>query len=192
MPGVSILGIDPGSAATGYGLVEREGGALRHIAHGVLRPPRALAPAGRLAWLHRTLLELARGHAPEVAVVEQVFVRAGNPKSALVLAEARGVVRAALAEAGLEVAELTPQEVKRSVTGSGNAKKPQVADMVKRLLALPAAPPADAADALAVAICRAHQGPLAGQAQRRGRPRPRASGGLRVVRPSLARAGRPS
>ncbi len=152
-----ILGIDPGSAVTGYGFVEQQGSALRHIAHGVFRLDRKLPPAARLAELQRLLLDVLQHHEPGAAAVEQSFVRPGNPHSALALAQARGVALATLAGAGLPVGEPTPQQVKRAVTGSGAAKKPQVQQMVKRLLSLDQAPVADASDALAVAICHAHQ-----------------------------------
>jgi crossover junction endodeoxyribonuclease RuvC len=111
--------------------------------------------------IHAGLLGVAAEHAPELAVVECVFV-ASNPRSALVLGQARGAALAALASAGLEVAELSAREVKKAVTGTGAAGKAQVQAMVMRLLDLPEPPPTDAADALAVAICHAHAGRLAG------------------------------
>ena len=156
-----ILGVDPGSTATGYGVVEFAGGRLSHVAHGILRPGRGEALASRLAKIHAGLLGVAAEHAPELAVVECVFV-ASNPRSALVLGQARGAALAALASAGLEVAELSAREVKKAVTGTGAAGKAQVQAMVMRLLDLPEPPPTDAADALAVAICHAHAGRLAG------------------------------
>ena len=173
-----ILGIDPGSAVTGYGVVEREGAQLLHVAHGTLRPPRSGSLALRLARIQAGIREIIEAHEPDVAVIEQVFVRANNPRSALVLGQARGAALAALGAAGLAVAEVTPQEVKSAVVGVGNATKDQVQRMVKRLLSLGDIPAQDAADALAAAICRAHQGRLAGLPSRpvRGRTRPRSSG----------------
>jgi len=168
-----VLGIDPGSTVTGYGVVEREGATLRHVAHGTVRPRRTGSPAERLAEIHRALCELVEMHEPEVAVIEQVFVRAGNPKSALVLGQARGVALAALGVHRLAVSEVTPQEIKSAVVGTGRASKLQVQQMVKRLLGLAHAPAQDAADALAAAICRAHQGRLAGLPRRATRARGR-------------------
>ena len=173
-----VLGIDPGSAATGFGVVERRGGAVSYVAHGTLRT-RAGAPlAERLAAIHRGLSEAIAIHAPERAVVERVFV-AANPRSALVLGHARGVALAVLGEAGIPVDELAPGEIKRAVVGTGRAAKVQVQAMVTRLLALDREPGPDAADALAAAICRAQMGPIAdldpgrvrGRRRRRAAPR---------------------
>ncbi len=157
-----ILGIDPGSTVTGYGVVEREGSALIHVAHGTLRPPRGESVAARLAWIQHGIAEVVAQHVPAAAAIERVFVRPENPRSALVLGQARGVALAALGAAGLEVDELTPQEVKSAVAGTGAASKDQVQRMVQRLLALEKVPAQDAADALAIAICRVHRGRLAG------------------------------
>ena len=176
-----ILGIDPGSLATGYGVIEQRGGRLLHLAHGILRPPRGEALAARLAAIHRGVVEVIETHAPELVAVEQVFV-AASPRSALVLGQARGVALAAAASAGLRVEEVGAREVKLAVVGTGVAAKRQVQAMVRQLLTLPAAPPQDASDALAVAICRAHRGALGalarGASPRRGaaRGRPRAGG----------------
>jgi crossover junction endodeoxyribonuclease RuvC len=154
-----ILGIDPGSSATGYGVVERSGGRLVHVAHGTLRPPRRMALAVRLDHLYRTVAEVLSGHEPDCVAVETVFV-AVSPRSALVLGQARGVILAAIAAAGLPVNEYAPARIKRSVTGNGRATKEQVKTMVKRLLELDRTPPADAADALAAAISHANAGRL--------------------------------
>jgi len=169
-----ILGIDPGSIATGFGVVEQVGGRVIHVAHGTLRPPRGLPLAGRLSFLHESISQQVRQHQPELAVVEQIFV-AARPRSALVLGHARGALLAALAAEGLEVGELAAREVKKAVAGTGTASKAQMQSMVARLLDLAAEPQSDAADALAVAICRAHMGRLAGLdlrggARRRRRP----------------------
>lgn len=167
-----IIGIDPGSRATGFGIIEVAGTRLRHVAHGVLRT-RAGAPlAERLAQIHRGLATVVTDHGPECAVVERVFV-AGNPRSAIVLGEARGAALAALAGAGLPVDELAAREVKQAVTGRGGASKQDVQAMVCRLLALEKTPASDAADALAVAITRARAGRLAGLDVRARRRRPR-------------------
>ena len=100
-----VLGIDPGSSATGFGLIERKAGVMQHLRHGVLRPPRGVALAERLNFLHRELLAIITREAPEIAVVERVFV-ATNPRSALVLGQARGAILASLGAAGVPVAEL--------------------------------------------------------------------------------------
>ena len=155
-----ILGVDPGSVATGFGLVERAAGRFVHRRHGVLRPPATASMALRLRFLHSELLALVRAEAPEVVVVERVFL-AANPRSALVLGQARGAVLASLGEAGVRVVELTARQVKKSVTGTGAAGKSQVQSMVMRLLDLEAPPATDAADALALALTWGQGGPLA-------------------------------
>jgi crossover junction endodeoxyribonuclease RuvC len=167
-----ILGIDPGSVATGFGVVDRTGGALVHVAHGTLRPPRGVALPLRLHHLYRALVELLEEHRPDAVAVEQVFV-AASPRAALVLGQARGAVLAAVASGGLAVAEYTPAQIKQGVTGSGAAPKPQVQAMVCRILALDRAPASDAADALAAAIRHAHEPRLSliGVVSRRARPR---------------------
>jgi crossover junction endodeoxyribonuclease RuvC len=154
-----ILGIDPGSNATGFGVVERVAGRVVHVAHGTLRAPRGATLATRLAGIHAGLLEVVLRHRPELAAVERVFI-AANPRSALVLGHARGAALAALGSLGIEVAELAAREVKKAVAGNGGASKQQMQAMVVRLLSLEAPPPTDAADALAVAICQAHAGRL--------------------------------
>jgi crossover junction endodeoxyribonuclease RuvC len=185
-----ILGIDPGSLVTGYGVVERRGADVHHVAHGTLRPPRTAPLAARLAALQAGLASVIAAHRPDLVVVEQVFV-ASNARAALVLGQARGAALAAAAAAGLAVEELSPQEVKRAVVGHGGAQKLQVQRMVQRLLALAAAPATDAADALAAALCRAHQSalvrlraavPPAKRRARRGRAQPRPRFVLRRVR----------
>jgi crossover junction endodeoxyribonuclease RuvC len=156
-----ILGIDPGSSATGYGVVERSAGGIVHIAHGTIRTPNGRPLEERLAVLYRELSAAVDEYRPERAVVERVFV-AANARSAIVLGQARGALLAVLGVAGVPVDEFTPREIKKAVTGSGAADKIQVQDMVTRLLSLAAAPPQDAADALAAALCRAQMGRLAG------------------------------
>ena len=146
-----VLGIDPGSLATGYGLVTVHGSTLRRVAGGTIRA-RGDTLADRLAYLQRELSRAIEELAPEVAALEAVF-SAKNARSALVLGHARGVALAACGCAGLAPAEYTPQQVKAAVTGYGRAEKPQVMKMVQRLLGLAAPPPSDEADALAIAIC---------------------------------------
>jgi crossover junction endodeoxyribonuclease RuvC len=156
-----ILGVDPGSNATGYGIVERTRGAIVHVTHGTIRTPSGCPLEERLAVLYRRLSEAVREHAPERAVVERVFV-AHNARSAIVLGQARGAILASLGAEGVPVDELSAREIKKAVTGTGAAEKSQVQQMVKRLLSLPKAPAQDAADALAAAVCRAQMGRLAG------------------------------
>jgi len=160
-----ILGLDPGSIATGYGLVERRGGHVVYVAHGTLRPPRAGTLPDRLAFLHREIARIVAEHRPEFAAVERIFA-GRSVRAALVLGQARGVALAAVAACGIPISELSPQQVKLAVTGSGAAEKTQVQAMVRRLLGLATAPPRDAADALAVALCCAHAGRLSALQQR--------------------------
>jgi crossover junction endodeoxyribonuclease RuvC len=167
-----ILGIDPGSSVTGYGVVERNAGKLVHVIHGTVRPPAGAPLASRLDHLYRTVAELIVQHAPDCAAVEQVFVSV-SPRSALVLGQARGAILAAVAAGGLPVSEYTPARIKRSVTGNGRADKRQVKFMVKRLLNLERAPASDAADALAAAISHANTGRLESLALVRASGRPR-------------------
>ncbi len=173
-----FLGIDPGTGATGFGVVERVESRLVHVAHGVVRPRPRAGLAERLALLHREVARVIEEHAPDAAAVEQVFVSA-SPRSALILGQARGAVVAALGAAGLEVAELAPRTVKQAVCGTGTADKRQIQRIVGRLLGLERLPPTDAADALAVALCRAQAGRLAslgevGTGRSRRGPRSRA------------------
>jgi crossover junction endodeoxyribonuclease RuvC len=157
---VRVLGIDPGSSVTGYGVVERTGSRVRHVEHGTLRPPRGDDLAVRLAFLHAGLAALVARSRPDVAAVERTFV-AASPRAALVLGHARGVALAALGARGVPVCELAPSQVKRAVVGTGAAEKRQVQAMVQRLLGLAEAPALDAADALAAALCQAQAGRLA-------------------------------
>ncbi|MCB2112439.1 MAG: crossover junction endodeoxyribonuclease RuvC [Parvularculaceae bacterium] len=152
---IRILGVDPGSGATGWGLVETQGSRLSFLAAGVIRPKRALSRAQRLAVIHNGLAEQIAEWAPAEAAIEETFVNA-SPRDALVLGEARGVALLAPALAGLPVAEYAANTVKKSVVGRGHADKSQVQAMVRVLLPACGAQPADAADALAVAICHAH------------------------------------
>jgi crossover junction endodeoxyribonuclease RuvC len=176
-----VLGIDPGSLATGYGLVERLGPRVVHVAHGTLRPPRGAGLAERLAHLHAGLAREIERYRPDVAAVERIFA-GRSAHSALVLGQARGVALAVAACAGIPVLEYAPAEIKQAVAGTGAAEKRQVQAMVRRLLALGDAPPADAADALAAALCHAHRGPLAALAAFGARRRQRAASGRLVVR----------
>ncbi|HWN45069.1 MAG TPA: crossover junction endodeoxyribonuclease RuvC [Thermoanaerobaculia bacterium] len=152
-----ILGLDPGSLHTGYGLVERHGSALRAVEAGRISCPRTQALPSRLAHLSACLGELLDRCQPDLAVLETPF-HGMNSKSLIVLAEARGVLLAVLAGRGLEIREYTPAEVKSAVTGNGRADKDQVARMVRLLLAARGEGWAsDATDALAVALCCAQR-----------------------------------
>jgi crossover junction endodeoxyribonuclease RuvC len=175
-----ILGVDPGTRVTGYGIVERSGARVRHVAHGTLRTDPGASLAERLAAIQAGLVDAIACHRPEVAVVERVYA-GRSVRSALVLGHARGVVLAAVAAAGLPVWEYTAPEIKLAVVGTGAAEKRQVQAMIGRLLALDAAPAADAADALAAALCHAHRGPLAAFAAPRARTARGARGAGRLV-----------
>jgi len=176
-----ILGIDPGSNATGYGVVERDGSRLLHVAHGTLRP-RGPTAALRLHQLYQAICEIVRHHEPDAAAVERVFV-AQSPRSALVLGQARGAALAALGSLALGVTEYAPAEIKQAVTGTGRADKRQVAVMVRRLLGLDRLPKDDhAADALAAAIGHAQAGALRALGAASRRPRRPARTGLARLR----------
>ncbi|MDA1117381.1 MAG: crossover junction endodeoxyribonuclease RuvC [Proteobacteria bacterium] len=149
-----ILGIDPGLQVTGFGVIEKNGQRLAYIASGCVKSGRGEL-AERLKTLLEGLNEIIATHRPAEVVVEKVFVNV-NPQSTLALGQARGTAICAAVFAGLPVAEYTALQVKQAVVGNGHAKKEQVQHMVKRLLALPGVPGADAADALACAICHAH------------------------------------
>jgi len=153
-----ILGVDPGSRRTGFGVIETDGRRHRLVTQGVLAPPPRRPLPERLDAIHAGVCELIRRYDPAVLAVEDVF-HATNTRTALVLGHVRGVVLLAGAQAGLPVHEYPPATVKVQVTGFGRAEKAQVASMVARLLGLGAeAPSGDAADALAVALCQAHLG----------------------------------
>jgi crossover junction endodeoxyribonuclease RuvC len=159
---VRIFGIDPGSERTGYGCVETDGRRHQLIACGAITASAGDPFPQRLARIHRELAALLASHRPECVAVESLF-HAVNARSALKLGHARGVAILAAVEAGCDVVEYTPAEVKRAVVGYGRAEKHQVQQMIKLLLGLSKAPtPHDAADALAVAICHLHSRPLAG------------------------------
>ncbi len=150
-----ILGIDPGLRVTGFGVVDVDGQRLNYVASGRVRGGERRPLAERIGLLVEGISQVISEHQPQAAVVEDVFVNL-NPRSTLLLGQARGAAIAVLAGAGLPVAEYTALQVKQAVAGSGRAAKSQVAHMVGRLLALPLAPEGDAADALACAICHAH------------------------------------
>ena len=149
-----LLGLDPGLRLTGWGVIDVDGNRLRHVAHGVVKVPPDRSLAERLNDLFEGVAAVIAAQQPTEAAVEETFVNA-NPASTLKLGQARGVVMLAPARAGLPVFEYAATLVKKSVVGTGHAEKSQIAMMVGRLLPGVVAT-ADAADALAVAICHAH------------------------------------
>jgi crossover junction endodeoxyribonuclease RuvC len=152
---IRILGLDPGLAQMGWGVIDVSGSRLAHVAHGVIATKTAAGLGVRLMTLHRELSLVIQTHAPASIAVEQAFV-ARDPQAALKLGHARAVALLAAAQAGLEIAEYAPNHIKKSVVGAGHAGKEQVQFMVKRLLPTCGVTQADAADALAAAIAHAH------------------------------------
>jgi crossover junction endodeoxyribonuclease RuvC len=152
---VRLIGFDPGLQITGWGVIEAVGNRLRYVADGLVTTSPKAALAERLVELHAGLTDVIREYAPEEAAVEETFVNK-NAVSTLKLGQARGIVMLVPALAGLYVAEYLPNLVKKTVVGSGHAQKEQVQMMVKTLLPGAIIAGADAADALAVAICHAH------------------------------------
>ena len=151
-----ILGVDPGSRITGYGLIETGAGRGRMLLADTIRPGPRLRLPDRLHFIYRRLAELLEEHRPDVAAVETAFYHK-SARSALVLGQVRGVVLVAVREAGIEVHEYAPREIKMAVTGNGNASKDQVGFMVRSLLGLGGPVAEDAADALAAALCHWHR-----------------------------------
>jgi crossover junction endodeoxyribonuclease RuvC len=152
-----VLGIDPGTARTGFGLVRDAGrGGLQLVAYGVIKTAANLSQAERLHSLHSELRDLIVEHRPAEAAVERLFFQK-NVSTAMSVGQARGVILLALQQAGLPIGEYGPQDIKQAVTGYGAADKVQMQRMVKTLLEMSEIPkPDDAADALAVAICHCH------------------------------------
>jgi crossover junction endodeoxyribonuclease RuvC len=151
------LGIDPGTATTGFGIIrEEQDGSLTVLAFGVIQTSTAFSQADRLVQLYNQIRELIILHQPDMGAVEKLFFER-NVRTALSVGQARGVTLLAMAESKLKIGEYTPLEVKQAVAGYGGADKNQVQQMVKTILGLNAIPhPDDAADALAVAICHIH------------------------------------
>ncbi|MBT8362979.1 MAG: crossover junction endodeoxyribonuclease RuvC [Deltaproteobacteria bacterium] len=151
-----ILGVDPGSRATGYGVIISDRGRLSFVACGVIKTTPTLPFAHRLNQIFNGINEVIQVHQPAVAAVEDVFLST-NPRSALKLGQARGAAVVAAMQNGISVFDYSPKLVKQGVAGYGQAAKAQVQHMVRVLLELKGAPSSDAADALAVAICHANQ-----------------------------------
>jgi crossover junction endodeoxyribonuclease RuvC len=153
---VIVLGIDPGTASLGYGIIERTGGGLRAVDYGCLTTSPDAPLPDRLHHIHALVTELVETHHPDIVAVERLFF-SRNAQSAFGVGQARGVVLLAAAQGGVPVREATPNEIKMAVTGYGAADKAQVGRMVAIILSLSAVPtPDDAADALATAICVAN------------------------------------
>jgi crossover junction endodeoxyribonuclease RuvC len=155
-----VLGIDPGTAVTGYGLVDGSRNDPKPVAFGVIRTSAEQPLPVRLQSIYQGVKDLAAEWEPSEAAVEEIFF-SSNVRTAMSVGQARGVALLALADAGLSVAEYTPSAIKQAVTGYGNADKAQMQEMVRLLLDLEETPrPDDAADALAVAICHFHSAHL--------------------------------
>lgn len=150
-----ILGIDPGVAIVGFGVVDSEGGTQRMVQYGAINTPANTPLAARLAQIEQDLMELLDQFKPDEVAIEELFF-SKNITTGIAVAHARGVILATVEKAGIPLYEYTPMQVKQAVVGYGLAEKNQVMDMTKRLLKLRSVPkPDDAADALAIAICHA-------------------------------------
>ena len=153
-----ILGIDPGLAIVGWGVIEYSGNRFRTIAYGAIRTPAGMETPKRLLSIRRDMEALIKQYRPEHMAVEELFFNT-NITTGIRVAEARGIILAVAEDFGVRMAEYTPLQVKQAVVGYGRAEKGQVIEMVTRILSLPAPPkPDDTADALAIAICHAHSG----------------------------------
>lgn len=150
-----VLGIDPGSRRTGFGVIDVAGSTLRYIASGIIRLPEKADLPERLGIIFQGVSEVITTYCPQQMAIEEVFF-ARDPRAALRLGQARGAAIVAGVNGELTIAEYSARTVKQAVVGTGAANKEQIQHMVMRLLNLPAAPSEDAADALAVAICHAH------------------------------------
>ncbi|MCD6526582.1 MAG: crossover junction endodeoxyribonuclease RuvC [Desulfuromonas sp.] len=157
-----ILGIDPGTRITGYGIIDQEGNRLRHVDNGAIYTRSSDDLPSRLKVIHDGLTEVIATYQPDAVAIEQVFV-AKNALSALKLGQARGAAIVASVNAELTVAEYSALQVKSAVVGYGKAAKGQVQQMVKALMKLPEIAQEDASDALAVAICHAHSAHMTGK-----------------------------
>jgi crossover junction endodeoxyribonuclease RuvC len=155
-----VLGIDPGTATTGWGIVERDGDSLTLLDYGTVTTSQGAPLPERLQVIYQELGQIIEQHSPDAAAVEKLFF-SKNVRTALAVGQARGVALLAIADAGLPLHEYTPLEVKQSVSGYGRASKEQVQKLVQILLGLDFLPePDDAADAIAVAICHIHSARL--------------------------------
>lgn len=153
-----VLGLDPGTATTGYGVVECVGSKLRHLAHGTICTPAGQHFAERLQHIHAEVAALIATHRPDAVAIERLFFKQ-NVTNGITVAQARGVIALAAVQAGCQVVEYSPTEAKTAITGYGRADKQQMQEMIRILLNLDTIPrPDDAADALGLAICQLHAG----------------------------------
>ena len=153
-----VLGFDPGTATTGYGIVDGKGNRLTHVAHGVILTSPKDHFAVRLQQLYDECVDLIKIHAPQAIAIEELYFTK-NVTTGIPVAQARGVISLAAVQSGLPIGEFSPRQMKLAVAGYGKADKKQVQEMVKMLLNLDALPkPDDAADALGIAICQIHTG----------------------------------
>lgn len=160
------LGIDPGTATTGFGLVRQQGDKLSHVSCGIITTSSKETSQGRLGKIYHELKSLIVRYKPDVVAVERLYF-GENSKTAMAVGQSRGIVLLAAAEGRVPVSEYTPLEVKMALTGYGRAEKKQIQQMVRILLKLPGVPkPDDAADALAVAICHLHSHKMSSVASR--------------------------
>lgn len=151
-----VLGIDPGTATTGYGVVAYQAGREKLIEYGTITTPSDMEMAYRLLLINQNLNRVIQVHKPDAVAIEQIFFHK-NSKTVITVAQARGVAMFTAAREGIAIGEYTPLQIKQSVVGYGKADKKQVQIMVQKILAMPELPrPDDAADALAVAICHIH------------------------------------
>lgn len=159
----TILGIDPGTATMGWGVVRQEGNRLRYVQHGAITTPSTWEMPRRLGRLFDGVTELVRGYRPEAVAIEELFFNT-NVTTGISVGQARGVAMLAAYKSGAPVFEYTPLQVKQAITSYGRADKRQVQEMVKTLLGLREIPrPDDAADGLAIAICHAFSGRMSGK-----------------------------
>lgn len=160
--GTTILGIDPGTATMGWGVIRQDGNKLHYVQHGAIVTPSKWEMPRRLGRLFDGVTELLRGYRPTAVAVEELFFNT-NVTTAITVGQARGVALLAAYKAGVEVAEYTPLQVKQAITSYGRAEKRQVQEMVKTLLNLREVPkPDDAADGLAIAVCHAFSSRMGG------------------------------
>jgi crossover junction endodeoxyribonuclease RuvC len=150
-----VMGIDPGTSRSGYGIIRSVRDKLIHVAHGTIRTDSRRPLAERLASLHWGIMEVMERYSPQCVAVEAIF-HAKNPRSSLMLGHARGVLLLAVVQKGIEVREYSPLSIKLAITGYGRADKRQIRSMVQALLHVDSGLSLDAADALAVAICHVH------------------------------------
>jgi len=150
-----ILGVDPGTARTGYGIIEAKGNRIKTIKYGIIETSKDTPPAERLEFIHKDILRVIKRYKPGVMAIEKLFF-SKNAKTAMSVGEARGVILLAAMLQNVEIYEYTPPQVKMALTGYGRAEKNQIGQMVKLLLKLKEVPrPDDVADALAICVCHA-------------------------------------